>query len=253
MTTSMRRVTSRIRPPNVRPIERVGIVVGLVVATAVVVLAPGRGPVAFAITPRHGVHGFDLVMVPVLLYVARVLRAQSTVATRPSRYAAILPAGIGALLISLGSLALVQPGGEADLADIVAGVAVVGIVAMAVSERSRGRVLTAACGPFVEPTVALALLAGTVLDLAQGPTGTAIGATCACVVLAIEAESSHARRLLLSTAFGTAALNVASLFDIAGVDVVMARTVGAGARTVAVGLVLVVATIGRIPGRDESL
>ena len=216
----------------------------LATAILVVVWEPWHGPILLTLLPAHGVDTGDLMVLPLVLVSAGLVgtalhglagagRGGST-----GRWAAVPAIGVGSLLLLVGAIRL------ADLDDHIGGfneVLAMLLVASALwllSELMAPRVHGSTGLIWV---VGALILAGTVVDVLVVPSGTVFGVAVlagSCAVL-LRRRSAALAGLFGVIAVALIVASIASLTDLAGVDVLMAKDEGGAARSGALGVVLV--------------
>ncbi len=254
--------------PHVLTLVAVTVLTVLVVLTAMIA-APWTGPILVTLVPDHGLEVSDLIPVVLAGLGLTVIRRRlapegpedgslcGTVARLAAVVVAVALAGEGALrladldrspstvsygllaalVLGVGTLAACWLGGGTFLGSSPADV-----------EDPRGvpwrRPL-----PFV-----LVVVLGTVIDLLVLPSGTVFGASLLAIALAAGERRRRTLRLVLAILGSVGVvLSVASLTDLVGLDVLMAKDEGGAARGVLFGVVIVtVAVPAGLRTRKES-
>jgi hypothetical protein len=224
--------------------------VSLVLAALLLVAsAPIRGPIILTLTNRRGVDLGDLTALP-LLWAATALVRPSLPALGLHRFepppARLHGAAIGSCLVVAGSLVLSGASRHLPRASAIAALALVALVALALA--------TLPWRPGLTGWPVAAFVAGALVDVTTLPTGTLVGPALLAAWLACHRASDEpaparaaphgSNHLMAAIVAGCGVLNVLSLTDIAGVDVVMARHGGGPARSITLGLVIVAVAIG---------
>ena len=127
--------------------------------------------------------------------------------------------------------------------DVGAPLALVVIVTWTIAAAAVDPVPWPATIPATVAEMGVALGAGLLLDAALTPSGTLFGSAALALVLATRAVRPLGRVLFVALAAGMLAINVASLADIAGIDVLMSRSGGGSARSPGLAVVLLTATV----------
>jgi hypothetical protein len=220
----------------------------LVAAAALIAFQPWHGATLLSVTADHGVDTGDLLAIPVLVLAAWLVdaprRARGLVAGLPRREhlgpAALAAVGVAALLISALDVTGLDHGVVANaVAPALLALAGSALLVVVLS----GTPVWVCSAPRSALTPWLVLLAGLLVDAFFPPTGTVVGPTLLAGYLAVTARSGWIAAGLALIAAGLIAANIMSIADIGGVDVLMARSEGAAARTAALGLVLTAAAI----------
>lgn len=225
---------------------RIAAVVGLVgAAVAAVAVEPWHGVTFLAVTDTHGVDTGDAVVLPLL--VAGVWLALGSPSRRErlrhgrGPLVSIAPAVFGAALVIVTVVDLGLLGRPGDLVVTGGFVASAGwflvatVLAPATWLPPGGHALLVATATFVT---------GSVVDAVFPPTGTVFGPLLLATFLAFTATPRRRAMLLWLVVGALLAANVASIVDIADVDVLFARSEGARIRAGTLGVVLLTAATG---------
>ena len=248
-------------PPRMTTIVAITVLAAAVIGVAMVA-APWTGPILVTVVPNHGLEVPDLVPFA-LAGIALALLRRRFASTPPADQSLCGPAVRPVVLVVSVSLA---GAGALRLADLdrdpsrlpygLFTVVVLGLgTLVACWLRGGGGLRTADRGPAsmrsdtggVVPrhrtmpavlVLVLVLAIGTVIDLMVLPSGTVFGAALLAIALAAKGDRPWGLRLVLII-LGAAglALSFASLADLAGVDVLMARDGGGAARGVLLGAI----------------
>lgn len=205
-------------------------------AFGLVIAEPWRGPILVFLSADHGLHLGNL-PAAVLLVVAGalamdlpVVRSLAERVRRGEPAMAVVGAGTVLLLVGLSGL---RDGGDPPVVEASIALGVLTATAWLLVAAGRSALVPAA-----------ALVAGLLIDSLSTPSGTVFGPATLAACLAIGAPRRLQQATLMATALGLVALSMTSLHDVAGIDVRMAGSGGAPARTASLGLVLVLAGAG---------
>jgi hypothetical protein len=243
-------------PPGNRIAWRLLLAVGaLGIAAAVVTWQPWHGPILFTVLPDHGVDAGDLIVLPFVVVAAwgfgsaRRLAsgsAEGHVDTVPR--VAVAAGAVGAVLLLICLVRLTDL--DDRLGPVNAGFALLLIVTTGwVLIELEALVVSSGASWILEIAVATALVVGGVaVDLLVVPSGTVFGVA---ILAGVSAAALRRRFARLAAALAVLAvvlvlMSVASLTDIAGIDIVMAKDEGGAARTGALGLVGLAVGVGVI-------
>jgi hypothetical protein len=214
----------------------------LALSGLVVLIEPWHGPIVISAVAEHGFDAGDLLALP-LVVVALCLVGAGASPAEPTRSGRIRSA---ASACTLGSVLLAAQ--AARLLDIderipLLSYLLLGLLGLAlawfIGEQVAGVPLQVEGLTGRIWMVGAAFLVGLVVDLLVVPSGTLFSAIAAVSCAAVLVRSPLARGVFITAAAAMALLTVASLTDLAGIDVVMAKDQGGGARSVALGLILV--------------
>ncbi len=215
----------------------------LLAAFVSVRLQPHRGPILVALSPSHGVDLADLAAVPALIAgTALVVRSTSP---RPGKQtsaaAAASLACLGLLTGVLGGLDLSRTNRRLGRAFDIIGPAAFGVLAilLTVAVAAGGRPWRRTTRARV-PTAVVILGVGLAVDVAALPSGTLFGPTGLAVYLATQTPLRCLRVVFLVLGAMSLLITGASLADLGGLDVLLARSEGGSARGVAFGAVALV-------------
>ncbi len=229
------------------------IALGLVVlAIVLVVVEPWHGSILFTVMPDHGVDTGDLIIVPLVVLAGWLARSVWLDRAASGQRTTALPVGSSAIafglaLIATGGIRLWSWGGRTGwlprlLAVLLVGSAIWFVVDLLLHHslfvEQRGRWWVAG----------LVLLAGCLLDVVFVPSGTLFGVALLALYHAWATSNRVAAAVLVSIAVVSLLLNVASLADIAGIDVTMSNDGGGAARNVALGTVLLCVGVTSLVG-----
>jgi hypothetical protein len=223
---------------------RVGMALAALALSGLVVLVePWHGAIVISAVAEHGFDAGDLLALP-LVVVALWLVGAGASRPEPTRSGRIRSAAsawaVGSVLLAAQAARLLDIDERISLLSYLLlgflGLAVAWFVGEQVAgvplqvEGLTGRIWM----------VGAAFLVGLVVDLLLVPLGgTLFSAIAAVSCAAVLVRSPLARGVFIIAAAAMALLTVASLTDLAGIDVVMAKDQGGGARSVALGLILV--------------
>jgi hypothetical protein len=243
------------RPDSARRVEimvRAALaVMCLALAAGLVVLDPLHGPIVFSLVSEHGLDAGDFVALPLVLVATYLVRDL----VRHGRVGQVLRMltdrhWVGSSALVLGLLLLVAQGARLlDLDDRIGVLPYLLVLALAVSvvwfvvdlvlhpPTGRGGFRGRAW------VVGALLLSGLLMDALLTPSGTLMGAILVSGYAAVVVRASVTRVVFAVMAIAFTLLTVASLTDIGGIDVAMAKDQGGGARSAALGLLLVVVGI----------
>lgn len=225
----------------------IAIVALLALAVGLFAASPYHGPILFFVSPGHGFDLGDTAALAFVVLAARLARPRLRSVRGPWRSLTSSRAALAALGIAL-SVTVLLHGTDVDerlgaLYDAGAPLAFVALVSWTIAAAVVEPVPWPATLPATVAAMAVALGAGLAVDAAMTPSGTLFGTTAAALVLAVRARRPLGRLLFAAAAVGMTAVNVASLADIAGIDVQMSRSGGGVARSAALGALLVTATV----------
>lgn len=218
------------------------------VTLVVLVAAPWTSPVLLAFAPQHGIERTDvpvLAAAGVLCFFVLRRDAPPARAERDARRGHLALASLAALLALNGALRI----SELDLEDRPARVVVPALLAMAAAwyaiEVWRGfRLHVPGMTAHRWLWCGAVLVVVSVLDTLFVPTGTVFGVVATALVFAVWVRATAVRVVSILYAMVLTVLNIASLSDLAGVDVAFSSDQGGAARSLALGglLGIVVAT-----------
>jgi hypothetical protein len=217
-----------------------------VTAIVLLVWSPWHGAILFSVSLDHGIDVGDLPAI--LLFVLAVKLAEPVLVAHRRRLGPVASSelALAALAVTLAVIGALEVARVlhrlGPVVAVIGAAAVAGAALWAIVAAVVDRDLWPAA---VRSTVAIAavvLLAGLVVDAAATPSGTLFGCGAASAWLAARARRRAALVVFAAAAAGTLALDVASLADIAGVDVLLSRSQGGAARTVALVAILLAGT-----------
>jgi hypothetical protein len=228
----------------------------LVLAVGLFAASPFHGPILFVVSPGHGFDLGDMAALAAIVAAACLARPLLASVRGPlgilTRSRPAL-AGLGAALAVTGLLD--RAGVAEDLGaayDVVAALALVAIVAWTIAAAVVDPVPWPTTLPATVAALGAALGAGLLLDASLTPSGTLFCTIAVALVLAVRSVRVAGRILFVAETIGMLAINVASLGDIAGIDVPMSRSGGGAARSVALAAVLLTATVYDAVGRRRA-
>jgi hypothetical protein len=241
------------------PTLRLLVAAGLVtVAGLIVIVEPWHGPIVVSLVSGHGIDTGDLLTLPFLVGAALLVRSLLThgrLSDGARKRGSLSMFVLGASLLAAQGARLANVDTRLGPVPYVVGAVVLAAAAWFVGELLVGSVQWGAENNRTAWLIGSGLLAGTVVDVVLTPLGgTTIGAIVLVliVVLTRRPRCRGLAAVLAGLGVSLIVVNVASLTDVAGVDVLMAKDQGGGARGAAIGAILVVVGLATLRGGRRS-